>query len=79
MSVELPANDIITYSPIRLESCPYCGSKDLALHKSDYEAPTMWVVCNGCDACGPSNFLISAEDVWNHRAVWVPGYGVRDR
>lgn len=52
---------------MELLECPFCGSKDVKLYKSDY---TFWFVeCNMCCSEGPlSRTGDEAKDKWNTRS-----------
>jgi Lar family restriction alleviation protein len=55
--------------------CPFCGSKEAALHKIKLEVHLPYrIVCQGCGAAGP--WKMSAKEAWEgwgkRYAPWEP-------
>lgn len=62
----------------KLNSCPFCGSSEVSLHKGGDWADgcVYWVECDACESCGPTTDLSKdtkflekkASKLWNARA-----------
>jgi hypothetical protein len=70
MSINLPIDSKKwgTESP-NIQACPFCGSKRLEAHLSNYGEKYLWIECSNCGACGPDTYGIfkEAETGWNTR------------
>ena len=55
----------------KLKPCPFCGSdeKDLVIQRVDTPSPYWYVLCEVCDASGPTSGTTTREArrLWNMR------------
>ncbi len=52
----------------KLKPCPFCGGANLKIY---VHASNGYVICEDCDAYGPSQNHLTPEDGWNQRAPVV--------
>ena len=60
-----------------LEPCPFCGSKNVKVHRYDYvvnREPDAFAQCHDCSTTGPNGKTeAEAADAWNTRAARAQG------
>lgn len=62
---------VVVTSPIRLHSCPFCGSQNLHIETDSHEGSSYQVYCDNpqCEAEGPNGgkSALEAAEKWNKR------------